>query len=47
MKHKVKLTVIDKKCHPELQEKFCTDRWMCMPRRAARCGTSTGCSNGR
>ena len=25
MKHKVKLTVIDKKCYPELQEKFCAD----------------------
>ena len=25
MKHKVKLTVIAKKCYPELQEKFCAD----------------------
>ena len=25
MRHKVKLTVIDKKCYPELQEKFCAD----------------------
>ena len=25
MKHKVKLTVIDRKCYPELQEKYCAD----------------------
>ena len=25
MKHKVKLTVIDKKCYPKLQENFCAD----------------------
>ena len=25
MKHKVKVTVIDKKIYPELQEKYCTD----------------------
>ncbi len=25
MKYKVKLTVIDKKCYPELQERFCAD----------------------
>ena len=25
MKHKVKLTGIDKKCYPELQDKFCAD----------------------
>ncbi|MBR1486419.1 MAG: TIGR04076 family protein, partial [Synergistaceae bacterium] len=26
MKHKVKVTVIDKKLYPELQEKFCADK---------------------
>ena len=25
VKHKVKLTVIDRKCYPELQEKYCAD----------------------
>jgi hypothetical protein len=25
MKHKVKVTVIDKKVYPELQEKYCAD----------------------
>uniref|UniRef100_UPI003FED6EB6 hypothetical protein n=1 Tax=Segatella copri TaxID=165179 RepID=UPI003FED6EB6 len=25
MKHKVKVTVIDKKIYPELQEKYCAD----------------------
>ena len=25
MKHKVKLTVIDKKLYPELQEQYCAD----------------------
>ena len=25
MKHKIKLTVIDKKCYPELQTKYCKD----------------------
>ena len=26
MKHKIKLTVIDKKLYPELQEKYCADK---------------------
>ena len=25
MKHKIKVTVIDKKLYPELQEKYCAD----------------------
>ena len=25
MKHRVKLTVIDKKCYPELQEQYCAN----------------------
>lgn len=25
MKHKVRVTVLDKKCYPELQEKYCAD----------------------
>ena len=26
MKHKVRLTVIDKKCFPELQEQYCANK---------------------
>ena len=29
---KVKVTVIDKKCYPELQKKFCSEAWDCVSR---------------